>query len=48
MVFNYVWNNQVLSSMICPRSVLLEDVKITKAAVKPEKAPILPSPLKRE
>ena len=47
-VLNYVWNNQVLSSMICPRSVLLDDVKITKAAVKPEKAPILPSPLKRE
>lgn len=46
-VFNYALNDQVLSSMICPYSILLEDIDIRRASVKAEKKPILKNPLQR-
>lgn len=46
-VFNYTLNNQVLSSMICPNALLLEDIDIRRLSVKTEKKPILKNPLQR-
>lgn len=46
-VSNYVLNSQVLSSLIYPSSILLEDVEIGKRQVKGEKAPVVTYPLQR-
>ena len=45
--FNYVWNGQVFSSFIGPRSVLLKNIKITKGNSQAEKKPVLTFPLER-
>lgn len=47
-VFNYVLNKQVLSSMICPDAILLEDIDIRRLSVKAEKKPVLKNPLQRD
>ena len=47
-VSNYLLNRQVLSSLIYPSSVLIEDVEISQTSVKPEKAPVLQFPLQRD
>ncbi len=46
-VSNYVLNRQVLSSLIYPSSILIEDAEISKSSVKPEKEPALQFPLQR-
>lgn len=46
-VANYVLNGQVLSSLIYPSSILLEDIEISKRPVKAEKEPVLKFPLQR-
>lgn len=46
-VSNYILNNQVLSSLIYPASILLEDVEIGKLSVKGEKEAAIPFPLQR-
>ena len=46
-VSNYILNRQVLSSLIYPASVLIEDVEINKSEPKKEKEPVLKFPLQR-
>lgn len=46
-VSNYILNRQVLSSLIYPASVLIEDVEINKSETKKEKEPVLQFPLQR-
>ena len=46
-VSNYILNNDVLSSLIYPSAILIEDVEIGKLPVKAEKAPVLTYPLQR-
>ena len=46
-VSNYILNRQVLSSLIYPASVLIEDVEINKSEPKKEKEPVLKFPLHR-
>ena len=46
-VSNYILNRQVLSSLIYPASVLIEDVEINKSELKKEKEPVLKFPLQR-
>lgn len=47
-VSNYILNRQVLSSLIYPASVLIEDVEINKSEPKKEKEPVLQFPLQRQ
>ncbi len=46
-VSNYILNRQVLSSLIYPASILIEDVEINKSEPKKEKEPVLKFPLQR-
>lgn len=47
-VMNYILNGEVLSSLIYPSSILIEDVEIGKVPVKTEKEPVLKYPLQRD
>lgn len=47
-VSNYILNRQVLSSLIYPSSILIEDVEISQSVLKPEKEPPLVFPLLRD
>ena len=47
-VSNYILNRQVLSSLIYPAAVLLDDVEINEAKPNKEKAPALTFPLQRQ
>lgn len=46
-VSNYILNQQVLSSLIYPSSIIIEDMEINKSELKKEKAPALQLPLQR-
>ena len=46
-VSNYMLNGEVLSSLIYPSAVLIEDVEISKVETKTEKEPVLVYPLQR-
>lgn len=46
-VSNYILNRQVLSSLIYPASILIEDVEINKSQPTKEKEPVLKFPLQR-
>lgn len=47
-VSNYVLNRQVVSSLIYPSAILIEDVEISQSDIKPEKEPALKFPLLRD
>ena len=47
-VSNYILNRQVLSSLIYPAAVLIDDVEINEAKPNKEKAPALTFPLQRQ
>lgn len=47
-VSNYVLNQQVLSSLICPSAILMEDVEINPSELRKSKEPVLEFPLKRQ
>ena len=47
-VLNYVLNRQVLSSLIYPAAVLIDDVEINEVDPSKEKAPALTFPLQRQ
>lgn len=47
-VTNYVLHQQVLSSLICPSSILIEDVEINPSELRKSKEPVLEFPLKRQ
>lgn len=46
-VANYLLNNQVLSSVIYPSSILLEDIQVKRQQVNPQQKPPLKNPLQR-
>lgn len=46
-VSNYLYGGQVVSSVIYPSSILLEDMEVNKRQMKTEKPPVIKSPLQR-
>lgn len=47
-VSNYILNRQVVSSLIYPSAIIIEDVEISQSVLKPEKEPTLVFPLLRD
>ena len=46
-VSNYIFNGEVLSSMIYPSSILVENIEINKSDVKKDKEQVLTFPLQK-
>ncbi len=46
-VSNYILNGQLLSSLIYPSSILVENIEINKSDVKKDKEQVLTFPLQR-
>ena len=47
-ISNYILNQEVLTSLICPSAILVEDIEINPSELRKSKEPVLLFPLKRE
>ena len=48
IISNYILNQEVLTSLICPSAILVEDIEINPSELRKSKEPVLLFPLKRE
>ena len=47
-VVHNITNQEVLTSLICPSAILVEDIEINPSELRKSKEPVLLFPLKRE